>query len=78
MGFIDNIVSFYVGLFWTIIVVGNIIRLIIRIKCFKIKECHKDDCRVCRYCKKYYCVITEEDRERLRKWLLDGTKDDFY
>ncbi|MDE7322501.1 MAG: hypothetical protein K2N73_07155 [Lachnospiraceae bacterium] len=74
MEIVDSIVSFYIELFWGVIIVGNIIRLIIWIKCFKIKECNNDDCRICKYCKKYHYILTEEEKEKLRQMLLEGNE----
>lgn len=78
MGFIDTIVSIYIAIFWTVIVVGNMIRLFVFIKCFKVKNCTKDSCPICTYCKKYHCIMTEEYKEELRWLFLEGKKEDFF
>lgn len=53
-----------------IIVVGNLISLWYRVKCFKIKKCSNRKCRYRMYCHKYKEIITQEDRERIQN-LID-------
>lgn len=75
---IEQIVSVYIAIFWTSIVVGNIIRLIVFIKCFKVKNCTNDNCPICTYCRKYHCIMTEEYKEELIWLFLEGKEEDFF
>lgn len=47
------------------IVYANIVRLVMWIKCFKIKECNNRKCSIRDMCHKYQERITEEDRQRI-------------
>lgn len=47
------------------IVCANIVRLVMWIKCFKIKECNNRKCSIRDMCHKYQERITEEDRQRI-------------
>lgn len=52
-----------------IIIVFNIARVVYFFKCFKIKDCSNSNCHFKEFCDKYHEVLTEEEKESIRKIL---------
>lgn len=51
------------------IVSANFVRLVMWIRCFKIKECNNRECLIRNMCRKYHEKITEEDRQRIMQMI---------
>lgn len=63
------IVYIFLFLFFAMIVVFNVARVIYFIKCIRVKRCSKDSCHFKIFCDKYHEKLTEEDIERIQKML---------
>lgn len=60
--------------FMAITVIFNIARVVYGIKCFKVSDCSKQNCRFKEYCNKYEPVWTDEDIENLEKLIEESRK----
>lgn len=57
--------------FMAITVAFNIAHVVYWIKCFKVKDCSKENCRFKEYCNKYEPVWTDEDIEKLEQLISE-------
>lgn len=61
--------------FFVTLVVGNVIRLIIWIRCFGKKDCNNQGCHLKYFCSKYQETITQEDLDCIAELLNEKRKE---
>ena len=47
----------------------GVVRFCYWFKCRHIETCHNRDCRCAEYCNKYKHIFTDEEMERMQKWI---------
>lgn len=62
-------------LFFVVLIVGNAIRFIMWVKCFRKKECDDQDCHLRYFCGKYQNTITQEDLNYIAELLNERRKE---
>ena len=72
---IEWILNIALLLFFAVLIVGNVIKLIIWIGCFRKKECDNQNCYLKCFCSKYQETITQEDLDYIDELLNERRKE---
>lgn len=73
---LDYIISAYIIIFWTIIIVWNVGRFIFWIICFRKKRCREPKCPYSVCCCKHISVLNRKDMESLYQWIKRWSDED--
>lgn len=71
----EVLAELFLLLFFGVMIVGNVVRFIMWIKCYRVKECDNRNCHWARYCDKYHRGITEEELDELEKLLEERRRE---